>query len=108
MQDTTILYQGGSGGFLFFYYMLLSGEYTTGLDMENIEHYINNQYHPELILDKKSWKICREYWPNNLECKKKVSANSKLFSTSAFLHFSHIGVIIFVFFITFIICSLIQ
>lgn len=79
MQDTTILYQGGSGGFLFFYYMLLSGEYTTGLDMENIEHYINNQYHPELINDKKSWKICREYWPNNLECKKKVSANSKLF-----------------------------
>ena len=56
------MYQGGSGGFLLFYYMLLSGEYTTGLDMENIDQYITKQYHPNLIDDKKSWKVNSEHW----------------------------------------------
>ena len=79
MQDTTIMYQGGSGGFLLFYYMLLSGEYTTGLDMENIDQYITKQYHPNLIDDKKSWKVNSEHWPNNLECKNTPSNKPKLF-----------------------------
>lgn len=30
-KDITILYQGGSGGFALFYYLLLSGKYQTGL-----------------------------------------------------------------------------
>ena len=79
MQDTTIMYQGGSGGFLLFYYMLLSGEYTTGLDMNNIENYIKEQYHPKLINDKTSWKINSEYWPNNVECKNQLTDKPKLF-----------------------------
>ena len=79
MQDTTILYTGGSGGFLFFYYMLLSGEYTTGLDMNRIEEYIENQYHPKLANDKQSWKIGTEYWPNNIECKNSTTDKAKLF-----------------------------
>ena len=79
MQDTTLFYQGGSGGFLFFYYMLLSGEYTTGLDMNNIEHYIKDQFHSELVTDKKSWKVNSEHWPNNTKCKTQVSDKPKLF-----------------------------
>ena len=79
MQDTTIMYQGGSGGFLLFYYMLLSGEYITGLDMERIEEYIENQYHPNLAKDQQSWKIGTEHWPNNLECKNSRVNKPKLF-----------------------------
>ena len=73
------MYQGGSGGFLLFYHMLLSGEYTTGLNMENIEQYVTEQYHPKLINDKKSWKVNSEHWPNNLECKNSRTDKPKLF-----------------------------
>jgi len=59
--------------------MLLSGEYTTGLDMDNIEHYIKDQYHSELANDKKFWKVNSEHWPNNLECKNSQSDKPKLF-----------------------------
>ena len=92
MQDTTILYHGGSGGFLFYYYMLLSGEYTTGLDMDKIEEYIENQFHPKLANDKKSWKIGHEYWPDNKKCKETITDKPKLFlicNTYFYLHFSN-------------------
>jgi hypothetical protein len=59
--------------------MLLSGEYTTGLDLNNIEHYIKEQYHNKLVDDKKSWKVDSEHWPNNLECKNTPSDKPKLF-----------------------------
>lgn len=59
--------------------MLLSGEYTTGLDMDNIEHYIKDQYHNKLATDKKSWKVDSEHWPNNLECKNLSTDKTKLF-----------------------------
>ena len=59
--------------------MLLSGEYTTGLDMNRIEEYIENQYHPKLANDKQSWKIGTEYWPNNIECKNSTTDKAKLF-----------------------------
>ena len=59
--------------------MLLSGEYTTGLNMENIEHYINNQYHTKFTNDKQHWKLFTEHWPNNLECKNQSSDKAKLF-----------------------------
>jgi len=73
------MYQGGSGGFLLFYYMLLSGEYTTGLDIERIEEYIEIQYHTNLANDKKSWKVNTEHWPDNLRCKNSSSDKPKLF-----------------------------
>jgi hypothetical protein len=79
VQDTTILYQGGSGGFLLFYYMLLSGEYITGLDMDRIEEYIEIQYHTNLASNKKNWKINTEHWPNNTGCKNTPSNKPKLF-----------------------------
>jgi len=79
VQDTTILYQGGSGGFLFYYYMLLSGEYTTGLDMDRIEEYIEIQYNTNLANNKKNWKINTEHWPNNTGCKNTPSNKPKLF-----------------------------
>jgi hypothetical protein len=59
--------------------MLLSGEYITGLDMNNIEHYVKDQYNSKLASDKKSWKVNSEHWPNNTECKNKISDKPKLF-----------------------------
>jgi hypothetical protein len=37
LSNTTILYQGGSGGFLFFWYMMLSGKYVARLDNLNVK-----------------------------------------------------------------------
>ena len=85
------MYQGGSGGFLFYYYMLLSGEYASGLNTDNIEEYIEHQFHPILASDKQSWKIDREHWPDNTKCKNTITDKPKLYllcNTYFYLHFS--------------------
>lgn len=68
-QDVTILYQGGSGGFALFYYLLLSGLYQTGLQYQSIHDLINRQFPKSLASNPSMWKQ-REHWPNNLWCKK--------------------------------------
>ena len=67
-RDITILYQGGSGGFALFYYLLLSNKYHTGLPTKNWQSLINIQYPTNLKLNATHWKH-KEFWPNNLECK---------------------------------------
>lgn len=66
--DVTILYQGGSGGFALFYYLLLSGQYTSGVDQTDVQSLIHTQFDPELKHNPKKWKHY-EHWPDNLQCK---------------------------------------
>lgn len=68
-QDVTILYQGGSGGFALFYYLLLSGLYHTGLQYQSIHHLIESQFDQSLANYPQRWKQV-EHWPDNLWCKK--------------------------------------
>lgn len=68
MTDVTILYQGGSGGFALYYYLLLSGNYKTGLEYNNIKELIQQQFPAGLSVDQKKWKTF-EHWPDNLKCK---------------------------------------
>lgn len=79
-KDVTIIYQGGSGGFMLFYYLLLSGNYTTGLPFidthKGVEYYISQQFKKETELAK--WKTT-EFWPDNLKCKNTQTEKSKLF-----------------------------
>jgi len=73
-QDVCILYQGGSGGFALYYYLLLSGNFQHSID-ETWEM-INRQFSPDLIRDRSRWKT-QEIWPNNQELKQ--LAGRKLF-----------------------------
>jgi hypothetical protein len=73
-QDVCILYQGGSGGFALYYYLLLSGNFQHSID-ETWEM-INHQFSPELMRDRSRWKT-QEIWPNNHELKQ--LAGRKLF-----------------------------
>lgn len=67
-KDVTILYQGGSGGFALFYFLLLSGRYNTGLEYTNIQHLIDTQF-PTVLKDQPTlWKNI-EHWPDNQLCK---------------------------------------
>jgi hypothetical protein len=75
--DITILYQGGSGGFLLFYYLLLSGNYHTGLQYQSVQSLIDQQFTPDLVTQPNQWKT-REFWPDNLHCKKQ-SLSPRLF-----------------------------
>ena len=75
--DVTILYQGGSGGFALFYYLLLSGKFVTGLDYTSIQDLIDQQYPDRLIQNPKLWKT-KEFWPDNVLCKQSKSG-PKLF-----------------------------
>ena len=65
--DVTIFYQGGSGGFALYYYLLLTGQfqYTTEETWDLIRH----QFPTELIGDPHTWKS-QELKPDNLELKK--------------------------------------
>jgi hypothetical protein len=73
MRDVTILYQGGSGGFLLFYYLLLSGNYETGLDFESVTDLIDKQFPSELLDNPEKWKLF-ESKPDNLICKQTKQA----------------------------------
>lgn len=68
LQDVTVLYQGGSGGFLLFYYLLLSGCYTSGLPTTHIESLIESQFPLTLRDQPQQWKLT-EHWPDNQWCK---------------------------------------
>lgn len=62
MTDVTIFYQGGSGGFALYYYLLLSGNYQ--IDTSTAWKMINDQYNPELLEYPEKWKS-KEIWPDN-------------------------------------------
>jgi len=68
MNDITILYQGGSGGFALYYYLLLTGRYQYTTD--TVQHMIAQQFPQELSTAPKTWKQY-ESWPNNVELKTK-------------------------------------
>lgn len=76
-KDITILYQGGSGGFALFYYLLLSGKYQTGLPDVDVNTLIQQQFPNVLKHNQSSWKSY-EHWPNNLDCKQS-STGPRLF-----------------------------
>lgn len=65
-QDICILYQGGSGGFALYYYLLLSGNFQHSID--ETWQMIGHQFPLELIKDRSQWKT-RELWPNNQQLK---------------------------------------
>lgn len=65
--DVTILYQGGSGGFALYYYLLLSGEFQHSI--KDSWQLIHNQFPSVLANDPSTWKTC-ELWPDNLALKK--------------------------------------
>lgn len=67
-RDVTILYQGGSGGFALFYYLLLSGKYHTGLEYNSVQELIDTQFPNRLAVCPTEWKH-QEFWPNNQKCK---------------------------------------
>ena len=74
MKDTTIFYQGGSGGFALYYYLLLSGQYQ--YNIETVKEMISNQFPTTLVQRLNHWKD-KEYWPNNLKLKQQ--SGNKLF-----------------------------
>lgn len=64
-QDVTIIYQGASGGFLLFYYLLLSGQYNTGIrNNYAATELISRQFPATLLTNRNSWKT-HEFWPDN-------------------------------------------
>ena len=67
-RDVTILYQGGSGGFALFYYLLLSGKYHTGIEYNSVQELIDEQFPYSLIDQPNTWKH-KEFWPDNQKCK---------------------------------------
>lgn len=64
--DVTILYQGGSGGFALYYYLLLTGQFQHSI--QQTWDLIHHQFATDLIHNPRSWKS-RELWPNNQELK---------------------------------------
>lgn len=62
MKDVTILYQGGSGGFALYYYLLLSGRYQ--FDIGRLDQMIKQQFPQVLATAPSLWKI-QEFWPDN-------------------------------------------
>ena len=69
--DVTILYQGGSGGFALYYYLLLTGQFQHSIDQT--WELIHHQYPNDLLINTRSWKN-NECWPNNLELKRQSGA----------------------------------
>ena len=74
MKDVTIMYQGGSGGFALYYYLLLSGQYQ--YDIPTVQSMIAQQFPKELATNPGNWKN-KEFWPDNLSLKK--TTGPKLF-----------------------------
>jgi len=66
MTDVTILYQGGSGGFALYYYLLLSGQYQYSI--ETVHGMIMQQFPLELTNNPGKWKN-KEFWPDNIKLK---------------------------------------
>lgn len=80
-QDVTIFYQGGSGGFALFYYLLLSEQYTTGikkLKTCSVDDLIKLQYSKNLVEQRTVWKNI-EFWPDNVDCQRQLSTKPRLF-----------------------------
>jgi hypothetical protein len=73
-EDVTILYQGGSGGFALYYYLLLTGKFQHSI--EDTWDQIYYQFPPDLATDPATWKT-RELWPDNVALKKQ--SGPKLF-----------------------------
>jgi hypothetical protein len=73
-KDVTILYQGGSGGFALYYYLLLTGQFQYSI--EETWDRINYQFPADLATDPATWKT-RELWPDNIALKKQ--SGPKLF-----------------------------
>jgi hypothetical protein len=69
-KDVTIIYQGGSGGFCLFYYLLLSGHYQTGiseLTTRSVTDLIAEQFSHQIVDNPRVWKT-KEFWPDNGFC----------------------------------------
>ena len=66
-QDVSILYQGGSGGFALYYYLLLTGQFQHSI--EETWELIYRQFPTKLIDDPATWKTY-ELWPDNVALKK--------------------------------------
>ena len=66
-EDVTILYQGGSGGFALYYYLLLTGNFQHST--EDAWQQIRYQFPSDLATEPATWKT-RELWPDNLALKK--------------------------------------
>ena len=74
MKDVTILYQGGSGGFALYYYLLLSGNYQC--TVVEAQEMIKKQFPLTLADDHSNWKS-NELWPDNFSLKQQ--SGSKVF-----------------------------
>ena len=66
-EDVSILYQGGSGGFALYYYLLLTGEFQHSI--EDAWQQIHYQFSSDLADNPNTWKT-RELWPDNVALKK--------------------------------------
>ena len=66
-EDMTILYQGGSGGFALYYYLLLTGRFQHST--EEAWEMIHHQFSIDLINNPGAWKNL-ELWPDNIALKK--------------------------------------
>jgi hypothetical protein len=66
MKDITILYQGGSGGFALYYYLLLTGQYQ--FDIPTVKCMITQQFDTKVINNRHAWKS-QEFWPENKKLK---------------------------------------
>jgi hypothetical protein len=84
--DTTIIYQGGSGGFLLYYLLLLSGKYVSGdIDIQQssdivstVKQRVSTQFPHSLKDNQSNWKI-NEFWPDNSSIKDIPLHKNKLF-----------------------------
>jgi hypothetical protein len=74
VNDITIFYQGGSGGFALYYYLLLSGEYQ--YDIPEVKQMISQQFPATLTDQLQDWKMT-EFWPDNRQLK--TAQGKKLF-----------------------------
>ena len=66
MTNITILYQGGSGGFALYYYLLLSGNYQ--YTIAETQQLISQQFQDNLKNFPEQWKN-KEFWPDNQQLK---------------------------------------
>jgi hypothetical protein len=66
VNDITIFYQGASGGFALYYYLLLSGKYQ--YDIPTVKQMIGQQFPDSLNKNRSSWKS-NEFWPDNAQLK---------------------------------------
>lgn len=85
-QDVTIVYPGGSGGFLLYFLLLLTENFISGDELilnsnnllQSINDRISQQYPNSLMNNSKNWKV-NEIWPNNFAIKYKSLNKRKLF-----------------------------